>query len=325
MGGKEAEVLKFLWDTFLWDAHALTSGGIWLWVVLGLIILMIGFFIVKQQSATIIERLGKFARVAEPGLNCKIPFIEKIGGHVNLRLVQLDVEVETKTQDDVFVKVTASVQYRVIPGKVYEAFYTLENPEQQIQSYVFDVIRSRVPKIKLDDVFSKKDDIADSVRDELKEIMSEFGYDIVKTLVTDIMPDKKVKAAMNEINESQRLRVAAMERGEAEKILKVKQAEAEAESKVLQGKGMAGQRKAIIDGLKDSLNDFHHQIPGSNTQEIMTLILMAQYFDTLKDMGHSSKSSTIFIPHSPSSLNDLSNQIREAIMTGNQVSKEIQS
>jgi len=288
-------------------------------IVLGVIILPALFFTVQQQSSVIIERFGKFKRIAGPGLHTRVPFIDVKAGTVSLRLTQLDVEVETKTQDDVFVKVTASVQYRVLPEKIYDAFYTLNDPEQQIQAFVFDVIRSRVPKIKLDDVFAKKDDIADSVREELKEVMNEFGYDIIKTLVTDIMPDSKVKAAMNEINESQRLRIAAMERGEAEKILKVKQAEAEAESKVLQGQGMAGQRKAIIEGLKESLTDFQDQIPDSKTQDIMSLILMAQYFDTLKEMGLSGKMNTIFIPHSPSSLNDLSNQIREAIMTGNQV------
>ena len=288
-------------------------------IVLGVIVLPALLFTVQQQSSVIIERFGKFKRIAGPGLHTRVPFIDVKAGTVSLRLTQLDVEVETKTQDDVFVKVTASVQYRVLPEKIYDAFYTLNDPEQQIQAFVFDVIRSRVPKIKLDDVFAKKDDIADSVREELKEVMNEFGYDIIKTLVTDIMPDSKVKAAMNEINESQRLRIAAMERGEAEKILKVKQAEAEAESKVLQGQGMAGQRKAIIEGLKESLTDFQDQIPDSKTQDIMSLILMAQYFDTLKEMGLSGKMNTIIIPHSPSSLNDLSNQIREAIMTGHQV------
>jgi regulator of protease activity HflC (stomatin/prohibitin superfamily) len=276
-------------------------------------------FTVQQQSAVIIERFGKFKKIALAGLHIRIPVIDMKAGTVSLRLNQLDVDVETKTQDDVFVKVTASVQYKVLPDKIYDAFYILNNPESQIQAFVFDVIRSRVPKIKLDDVFAKKDDIADSVRDELKEVMTQFGYDIMKTLVTDIMPDSRVKAAMNEINESQRLRIAAMERGEAEKILRVKQAEAESESKILQGKGMAGQRKAIIEGLKESLSDFQHQIPDSKTQDIMSLILMAQYFDTLKEMGASGKVNTIFIPHSPSSLTDLTNQIREAVMTGNQV------
>lgn len=269
------------------------------------------FFTVKQQSVAIIERFGKFHRVASSGLHMKIPGVDHIAGFMTLKLVQLDVVVETKTYDDVFVKVIASVQYRVIPSKVYEAFYTLDDPEGQIQAFVFDVVRSRVPHIKLDDVFSRKDEIANSVGEELKEVMNEFGFNILKTLVTDIDPDKKVKAAMNEINESQRLRLAAMERGEAERILKVKHAEAEAESKVLQGKGMAGQRKAIIDGLKESMIDFKAHIPGSDAHDVMTLILMAQYFDTLKEMGLHSHTNTVFMPHAPSSLNDYVMQMRE--------------
>jgi regulator of protease activity HflC (stomatin/prohibitin superfamily) len=276
-------------------------------------------FVVHQQSAYIIERFGRFVRIATPGLNWKLPMIENIRGNVSLRLAQLDVEVETKTQDDVFVKITASVQYRVLPDKIFAAFYTLEDVEGQVQAFVFDVIRAHVPKIKLDDVFAKKDEIADSVREELKEVMNEFGYDIIKALVTDINPDAKVKAAMNEINESQRLRIAAMERGEAEKIIKVKQAEGEAESKILQGKGMAGQRKAIMDGLRASLEELQTQVRDANAQEVMSLLLMAQYFDTLKEMGASGKMNTILIPHSPSSVNELYNQIRNSIITAHQV------
>jgi len=281
--------------------------------------LLFSFFVVNQQSAALIERFGRFLRIASPGLNIRIPFVDRISGYVNLRLTQLDVEVETKTQDDVFVKITASVQYRVLPDKIFAAFYTLDDVEGQIQAFVFDVIRAHVPKIRLDDVFSKKDEIADSVKAELKEVMNEFGYDIAKALVTDINPDAKVKAAMNEINESQRLRLAAMERGEAEKIIKVKQAEGEAESKILQGQGIAGQRKAIIEGLKESLGEFQSQVRDANTQEVMSLLLMTQYFDTLKDMGLSGKTNTILIPHSPASVHDIHNQIRDAIITANQV------
>ena len=274
------------------------------------------FFTVDQQTIAVVERFGRFSRIAEPGLNTKIPFIEQISGTISLRLRQLEVEIETKTNDDVFVKILTCVQFRVLPEKTYEAFYTLDNPEQQIQSFVFDVVRAHVPKIKLDDVFAKKDEIANSVSIELKEVMNAFGYNIIKTLVTDINPDPKVKAAMNEINEAQRLRVAATERGEAEKILKVKQAEAEAQSKILQGEGMAGQRQAIIEGLKNSLSDFQEQIENVNTQDVMSLILMTQYFDMLKDMGTHGKMNTILIPHSPSSLHSLYEQIREAMIIG---------
>lgn len=289
-------------------------------LVVSFAMLFSSFFTVEQQSAYIIEKFGKFVRIATPGLNFKIPVIEQISGKVSLRILQLDVEVETKTLDDVFVKIMTAVQYKILPQKIYEAFYTLDNAEGQIQAFVFDVVRARVPKIKLDDVFSKKDEIADVVKEELKEMMNEFGYDIVKALVTDINPDAKVKVAMNEINEAQRLRIAAMERGEAEKILKVKQAEAEAESKILQGKGVSGQRKAIIDGLKESLNDFQETVHGTNAIDVMTLILMVQYFDTLKDMGVHGKMSTILLPHSPSSLQDLYQQIRNAVIAGGQVS-----
>ena len=288
-------------------------------VVLALIFSI--FFTVEQQNTYIIERFGKFERLCSPGLNFKIPFIDQISGKVSLRIMQLDVEIETKTLDDVFVKIMTAVQYRILPQKIYEAFYTLDNAEGQIQAFVFDVVRARIPKIKLDDVFSKKDEIAYVVKEELKEVMNEFGYDIVKALVTDINPDAKVKTAMNEINEAQRLRIAAMERGEAEKILKVKQAEAEAESKILQGKGVSGQRKAIIDGLKESVSHFQEAVHGSQTVDVMSLILMVQYFDTLKDMGMHGKMSTILIPHSPSSLQDLYQQIRNAVITGGQVNQ----
>ena len=291
--------------------------------MIGLTLMVSMFFTVEQQSAYILERFGKFVRICEPGLNIKIPVIEQISGKVSLRILQLNVEIETKTVDDVFVKIVTAVQYKILPQKIYAAFYTLDNAEGQIQSFVFDVVRARVPKIKLDDVFSKKDEIADAVKEELKEMMNAFGYDIVKALVTDINPDAKVKTAMNEINEAQRLRIAAMERGEAEKILKVKQAEAEAESKILQGKGVSGQRRAIIDGLKESLNDFQGTVHGASAIDVMSLILMVQYFDTLKDMGMHGKMSTILLPHSPSSLQDLYQQIRNAVITGGQVNNSL--
>lgn len=289
--------------------------------ILIIMLLFFAFFIVDQQSAAIVERFGRFKRIAHAGLNIKIPLIDRVHGRVSLRIKQLDVAVETKTLDNVFVDIVASVQYRVLPNKVYEAFYILDNAEAQIQAFVFDVIRARVPLINLDDVFSKKDDIANSVKEELQEVMNDFGYDIIKALVTDINPDNRVKTAMNEINEAQRLRVAAMERGEAEKILKVKQAEADAESKILQGKGMAGQRRAIMEGLRESLDEFQKQIGESSPRDAMTLIMMAQYFDTIKDLGAHGNQNTILIPHSPSSMHDLFDQMRNAIITGNKVSE----
>lgn len=282
-----------------------------------LVVLMDAIFIVPQQCIYLVTRFGKFTHVAESGLHLKLPGIESIAGEVNLRICQLNVAVETKTLDNVFVDIVASVQYRVLPSKVYEAFYVLQDADTQIQSFVFDVIRARVPLINLDDVFSKKDEIADSVKSELQSVMNDFGYDIIKALVTDIKPDHRVKKAMNEINEAQRLRVAAMERGEAEKIIKVKQAEADAESKILQGQGIAGQRKAIMEGLKDSLGEFQKQLGDTSPRDAMTLLMMAQYFDTLKDISSHSNQNTILLPHSPSGMTDIFDQMRNAIITGN--------
>lgn len=276
-------------------------------------------FTVEQQQAAVVQRFGKFVRVATAGLNFKTPFTESVAGRVNLRVQQLDVEVETKTQDNVFVKVVVSVQYFVLPDKIYEAFYKLNNPEKQITSFVFDVVRARVPGIKLDDVFEKKDDIADAVRQELTEVMDDFGYGIVKTLVTDIDPDAKVKESMNEINAAQRLRVAAEEKGEADKILKVKSAQAEAEAKALSGKGIADQRRAIIDGLRESVDEFQRSIPGASPQDVMNVVLMTQYFDMLKELGATSQNNTILVPHSPGAVTDLAGQIRDSMMAAGQV------
>lgn len=278
-------------------------------------------FVVEQQSFAIVQKLGKFDRVVGPGLHFKAPFLEEVAGLVNLRVRQLDVEVETKTLDNVFVRVVVAVQYFVLENRVYEAFYKLENPERQITSFVFDVVRARVPRIKLDDVFEKKDEIADAVKDELSSVMDDFGYGILKALVTDIDPDAKVKQAMNEINAAQRLRVAATEKGEAEKVLKVKAAEAEAEAKALSGKGIADQRRAIVDGLRDSVDEFQRSVQGASAQDVMNLVLMTQYFDTLKELGSSSQTNTILIPHSPGHLSDLSSQLRDALIQANQIKR----
>ncbi len=294
--------------------------------VIGLV-LLIGvsgtFFVVNQQTAAVVQNFGKFSRVAGPGLNMKVPFVETIAGRLNLRVQQLDVRVETKTEDNVFVHVIVAVQYHVLPEKVYDAFYRLSEPGTQITAYVFDVVRARVPRLKLDDVFEKKDEIADAVKEELAHIMTEFGYGIIKALVTDIDPDHKVKEAMNEINAAQRLRVAATEKGEAERILKVKGAEAEAQSKALQGKGIADQRKAIVEGLRESVDTFQRSVPGATAQDVMNLVLMTQYFDTLKEIGAAARSNTILIPHSPGTLSGLMEQLRTAMITAEQVSSSL--
>jgi len=276
-------------------------------------------FQIEQQTTAIIQRFGKFVRLAHPGLNARMPLVEAIAGYVNLRVQQLDVTVETKTQDNVFMHVTVSVQYFVLEDKIYEAFYKLQNPTKQITSYVFNVVRARVPKMKLDDVFEKKDEIAEAINSELSQTMSNFGYDILETLVTDIDPDKKVKEAMNEINASRLMRIAANEKGEADRILKVKAAQAEAESKALQGKGIADQREAIVNGLSKSVSEFQGSVVGSTPQDVMQLVLMTQYFDTIKEVGASSKTNVLVIPHSPGAMSDIADQIRTAMLTVNQM------
>lgn len=273
------------------------------------------FFTVGQQTAAVIQRFGRFVGVRGSGLQVKIPWIDRVVGRVNLRVQQLNVQVETKTADNVFVHTVVSVQYFAIPEKVYDAFYKLTNPTEQITSFVFDVVRAKVPKLNLDEVFEKKDEIADTVKMELAGMMDDFGYGIVKALVTDIDPDSKVKEAMNEINAAQRLRVAANEKGEAEKILRVKAAEAEAQSKALQGKGIADQRKAIVEGLRESVGEFQKSVAGTTAHDVMNLVLMTQYFDTLKEISFTSKSNTILIPHGPGSLSDIETQMRNAILT----------
>ena len=283
-----------------------------------IVALMATFFTVEQRTTAIVQRLGKFVREAGPGLNVKVPFLDRVAGRINLRVQQLDVKIETKTEDNVFVQMVVAVQFYVLPEKVYDAFYKLDDARRQITSYVFDVVRAQVPKIKLDDVFEKKDEIADIVKAELAQVMEGFGYGILKALVTDIDPDPKVKQSMNEINAAQRMRVAATEKGEADRILKVKAAEGDAQSKALQGRGIADQRQAIVAGLRDSVDEFRRSVPGTTAKDVMNLVLMTQYFDTLKEIGASSRSNTILIPHSPGSLASLSEQIRNAMIEAHQ-------
>jgi regulator of protease activity HflC (stomatin/prohibitin superfamily) len=281
--------------------------------------LSVTFFTVEQRSVAIVQRLGKFIREAPPGLHAKLPLIDAVAGRINLRVQQLDVTIETKTEDNVFVQIVVAVQYYVLPDKVYDAFYKLQDASRQITSFVFDVVRAQVPKIKLDDVFGRKDEIADTVKDELAQVMEGFGYGILKALVTDIDPDAKVKEAMNEINAAQRLRVAATEKGEADRILKVKAAEGEAQSKALQGRGIADQRQAIVAGLRDSVDEFQKSVPGTTARDVMNLVLMTQYFDMLKEIGASSRTNAILIPHSPGHLSSLTEQLRNVMIEADQV------
>ena len=288
------------------------------------VLVMLGsaFFTVEQRSTAIVQRFGKFLREAGPGIQIKVPYVDRVVGRVNLRVQQLDVEIETKTEDNVFVRMVVAVQYFVLPEKAYDAFYKLEDANRQITSFVFDVVRAQVPKIKLDDVFEKKDDIANIVMSELAQVMEGFGYGILKALVTDIDPDAKVKESMNEINAAQRMRVAATERGEADRILKVKAAEGEAQSKALQGRGIADQRQAIVAGLRDSVDEFRKSVPGTTAKDVMNLVLMTQYFDMLKEIGASSRTNAILIPHSPGNLTSLTEQMRTAMIEADQTVRE---
>jgi regulator of protease activity HflC (stomatin/prohibitin superfamily) len=290
-------------------------------VILVLSVVLGSFFTVETSQVAIVQRLGKFARVAGPGLNWKTPYIEAVVQRMSMKVQQFDVKVETKTQDNVFVQIPVSIQYKVIPDSVEAAFYKLTDPVKQIESMVYNVVLGHVPKMKLDDTFLNQASIATDLRDNLDASMKEYGYSIVKVLISDIVPDLKVKAAMNDINAAQREREATVSRAETNKMLLVKQAEAEAESKRLQGEGIANQRKAIISGLKDSVEDFAKTVPGSTPQDVMQLVLMTQYFDTLKDIAANDHSNTILIPHTPDTLTDLFSQIRNAVITGTEMTK----
>lgn len=291
--------------------------------VFGLSLIFSSIYTVSQQTAYIVERLGKFSNVATAGLNFKIPFIDRIAGKLSLRVMQLDIKAETKTLDNVFVHITTSVQYYVMPERVSDAFYQLNDPTKQINAYIYDVVRAKVPKLNLDDLFANKDEIATAIKTELQHTMQDFGFGIVNALVTNIEPDNRVKDAMNEINSAQRMRVAASEKGEAEKILKVKLAQAEAESKALQGQGIADQRKAIIHGLQESVQTFQNSIGGTSAQDVMNLVLMTQYFDTLKEVASTSTTNTIMIPHNPAGMADLSSQMRQAMIEANSIGKNL--
>jgi regulator of protease activity HflC (stomatin/prohibitin superfamily) len=272
------------------------------------------FFTVNTAQVAVITRFGRFVRVANPGLNWKVPFIDSVAGMISLRVNQINLTMETKTKDNVFVTIPISVQNRVRPEKVYDAFYKLSNPVEQIQSYVEQVILGHVPGMTLDDVFASQSSIAAAVKQELDADMATFGFEIVNVLVTDIVPDAKVKSAMNDINAAQREQVAANARGEAEKILVVKKAEAEAESKALQGKGIADQRKAIIQGLQTSIEQFRGVVSDATTAEVMQLVMVTQYFDTLKSIGELDKSNTLFLSHSPGAVRDIADQIMQSVL-----------
>ena len=287
----------------------------------GLIVLLSGIFAVKQQTAVLVERFGKFHSIKQSGLQFKIPFFDRIAGRVTLKIQQLDVIVETKTKDNVFVKLKVSVQFRVLQEAVYDAFYKLENPHEQITAYVFDTVRAEVPKMKLDEVFERKDDIAVAIRRELEEAMNEYGFGIVKALVTDIDPDIAVKNAMNRINAAERQKLAAEYEGEAERIRIVAKAKAEAESKRLQGQGIADQRREIARGLEESVDILNNV--GINSQEASALIVVTQHYDTLQSLGEHVNSNLILLPNAPSAATDMLNNMVTSFAASQQISAQM--
>src|SRR5215469_9949739 len=295
------------------------------WIFVGFIVLVgifSGFFTVQQQSAAIVERFGRYLKTARPGLNFKMSYIDYVAQRVSLRVQQLPVEVETKTSDNVFVKLFVAVQFRVVEGHEADSFYKLMDHIEQIKSYVLDVVRAKVPRMTLDEVFEKKDDVGLSVKSELDVSMKVYGFEIPNALVTDVTPADSVKAAMNDIQTQQRLQVAAAAKGEANKILVVKNAEAEAESKRLQGEGSAKELRAIVDGLRDSIAAFTDQIGAVSAGEVLNLVLLTQYFDTMKEIGVSSDSKVILMPHTPGGMSDIAEQLRNAIITANEATKK---
>ncbi|KAK9808140.1 hypothetical protein WJX73_001299 [Symbiochloris irregularis] len=281
------------------------------------------FSCIDNAQVGVVEKFGKYQRIAHPGFNCVCCCIgEAVAGTLSLRIQQLDVRCETKTKDNVFVNVVVSVQYQVVRDNLYDAFYKLTDSRSQITSYVFDVVRSTVPKIYLDDVFTTKEEIAHDVKEELTKSMSDFGFMIIQTLVTDIEPDMKVRAAMNEINAAQRLRLAALEKAEAEKVQVVKAAEADAEAKYLQGQGIARQRQAIVNGLRESVLNFERDVSDISSRDVIEMMMVTQYFDMLKDIGLSSKNSSVFLPHSPGNVGDVAGQIRNGFMQAAAIKKD---
>ena len=289
------------------------------YIIIGIVavLVLLGLFVVRQQTSAIIERFGKFQSIRGAGLQLKIPLVDKIAGRVSLRIQQLDVIVETKTQDDVFVHLKISVQFLIRRDHVYDAFYKLQNPHEQITAFIFDVVRAEVPKMILDDVFEKKEEIALAIQRDLKEAMLDYGYDIIKALVTDIDPDEKVKTAMNRINAAEREKTAAQHEGDAQRILIVERAKAEAESKRLQGKGIADQRREIARGLEESVDVLNKA--GINSQEASALIVITQHYDTLQSIGADTNSNLILLPNNPNAASSMLNDMVTSLVAANKI------
>jgi regulator of protease activity HflC (stomatin/prohibitin superfamily) len=295
-------------------------------IVLGSIVIVVlmslSIFVVRQQTFAVVERWGRFARVVGPGVHGKIAIAERVAGRVSIRVQELNVKIRTKTNDNVFVDLLIAVQYFVDgQDKVWDAFYKLTDSKQQMESWIFDNVRAKVPTMSLDSVFENKDEIAKEIEDSLGVRLGEYGYKLVRALVNDIQPDAGVADAMNEINKQQRLRVAAEYEGEARKIIVIKGAEADAKSKELSGEGIAKQRIAIVAGIRESVRDASDAL-GVDPQSVMTLVLMTQYYDMLTDVGRNSRTNTILLPHSPGAVNDLREQIISSIQAGRFASED---
>ncbi len=293
--------------------------GTYIIIFVAVVLIASGLFTVKQQTIAVIERFGKFQSTRNAGLQLKIPLIDKVSGRVSLRVQQLDVIVETKTQDDVFVHLKISVQFLIRQDHVYDAFYKLQNPHEQITAFIFDVVRAEVPKMILDDVFEKKEEIALAIQRDLKQAMLEYGYDIIKALVTDIDPDENVKIAMNRINAADREKIAAQHEGDAQRILIVERAKAEAESKRLQGKGIADQRREIARGLEESVDVLNNA--GINSQEASALIVITQHYDTLQSIGSDTKSNLILLPNNPNAASSMLNDMVTSLVAANKINE----
>eukprot|EP00554_Chaetoceros_debilis_P005374 CAMPEP_0194073062 /NCGR_PEP_ID=MMETSP0149-20130528/613_1 /TAXON_ID=122233 /ORGANISM="Chaetoceros debilis, Strain MM31A-1" /LENGTH=278 /DNA_ID=CAMNT_0038753017 /DNA_START=102 /DNA_END=938 /DNA_ORIENTATION=+ len=271
-------------------------------------------FTISTAETGVIERFGKFNRLAKPGLGFLICGAEELAGRLSFRVQQLDVSLETKTMDNVFVTAVVSIQFQVLEEKAWNAFYALTDPRRQITAHVYDVLRAEIPNLELDALFEAKEELAQTVKAALAQTMTQYGYQIMQALITDLDPDQRVKNAMNEINSSKRLKFAVAERAEGEKILKVKSAEAEAEAKYLSGVGVAKQRKAIVDGLKSSIVDFTDGVKGSTSKDTLDLLLLTQYFDCIKDVGTDKRCKTTLIPFSKTTGDELRSSLLQAEM-----------
>lgn len=282
-----------------------------------------------------VERFGRFDRIARPGLSwviCPCCCYESVAGTVSLRTQQIDVRCDTKTLDNVFVTIGVGVQFLVMPEpeKIHDSFYKLTNPHQQLKAFLYDVLRAEVPKITLDNLFLAKEKLSKMLRDGVQSMMVQYGIQILATPITDIDPDAGVKRAMNEINRQERLKKAANDKGEAMKIMMVKEAEAlaakirieaeaDADAKELAGQGLSRQRQAIVDGLQESVNLFTKGVPGADSSTVMDMIMITQYFDTMKDIGANARSNAIFMPHQPGGIGDVASQLRQGILEAQMV------